>query len=508
MSQLKDSNYMKIKSKFSFHLKASGSFLFRENTDVLKAEEEIKECLKFLNEMRRTCHPFVTDVYKEDFNQAFTMYFKVLESKDVDSLEDEAELVSLTLDLSDHEDMLEDRCEVLKGLISKILTRYRGPTANSQRDRIVNLVSLMSSRHTQSLILIELHNQTQVFDSLPTLPLMQEVSFSEATELVGLIRQSRGTSHLLSWLLDTPWTFSSPLQTEEVLTKCLWICGESEELLEIAMKVLTRYIRLLVSDQNAACQWKCCKVFLGLGRKFLHLVHGDVNTEDTEKWLEGLAIVSLVMGNHSAHLDYIEHLLKTLIQQGKLSKLKRHLSALKDGHSPVILSALFLSQLFTGDCEGASTTLDQIAKAKSFKSGSEKRACLSSLVDLVTAERCQLDRRVSLQLMDCLVTACFHCSVTVLEFSLLLAPRLDCVAQLAWRLLTDSGGLAWARGADSRTWGLCWQLGLTSPSPLTRLSLHRLVGLMLPPSDPRKVSEIFLIANSNSSYYGGSSLSH
>ena len=131
MSQLKDSNYMKIKSKFSFHLKASGSFLFRENTDVLKAEEEIKECLKFLNEMRRTCHPCVTDMYKEDFNLAFTMYFKVLESKDVDSLEDEAELVSLTLDLSDHEDMLEDRCEVLKGLISKILTRYRGPAAIS-----------------------------------------------------------------------------------------------------------------------------------------------------------------------------------------------------------------------------------------------------------------------------------------------------------------------------------------------------------------------------------------
>merc|ERR550517_1876021 len=136
------------------------------------------------------------------------MYFKVLESKDVDSLEDEAELVSLTLDLSDHEDMLEDRCEVLKGLISKILTRYRGPAANSQRDRIINLVSLMSSRHTQSLILIELHNQTQVFHSLPTLPLMQEVSFSEANELLGLIRQSRGTCHLLSWLLDTPWTFS------------------------------------------------------------------------------------------------------------------------------------------------------------------------------------------------------------------------------------------------------------------------------------------------------------
>ena len=85
--------------------------------------------------MRRTCHPFVTDMYKEDFNLAFTMYFKVLESKDVDSLEDEAELVSLTLDLSDHEDMLEDRCEVLKGLISKILTRYRGPAANSQRDK-------------------------------------------------------------------------------------------------------------------------------------------------------------------------------------------------------------------------------------------------------------------------------------------------------------------------------------------------------------------------------------
>ena len=46
--------------------------------------------------------------------------------------EDEAELVSFSLELSEHENLEEARCEVVKALISKILSRYGQLSIRSQ----------------------------------------------------------------------------------------------------------------------------------------------------------------------------------------------------------------------------------------------------------------------------------------------------------------------------------------------------------------------------------------
>ena len=491
MSNNQESYYNKLRNKFSFHLKGSGSSLFKEN-DVAKAEDEILKSLKFLNDIKMYFPASVSgDQFKEDFNEAFTMYFKVLESK-----EDEAQLVSFALELSEHEDLQEDLCEVVKGLISKILTRPGQVAGQSQSERILGLVCMVRSSHSRALLLIELNNQA-VFHSLPDLPAREAMSVTEVTEVVGLMRQSRGKAEILSWLLRTPWT-SAPLDTEHLLTKCLLICSESEELLEIAMEVLTKYINLLVSPENVDCHWRCGEVVLGLGDRVKLQVSHTTNTHVTERWLAGLFLVSLVIKNTSAHILLTEQLLQMLIHQGKLSHLKLHLTSLKDSksqHSPLVLKAIFLSELSSRHFQGAANILVEIARDEEnhWKTGGERREWLCSLIVYITDEKCLLGRESLAHLVSCLAGRTFHLSLPVLEFCLVLAVRLGqgSLAHLAALILTDCKNTGdWLKGAESCTAGLCWSLGLSSlsSSPLTSLTLWRMVGAMSPLSDPRKVS--------------------
>ena len=464
-------------------MQGCGNLLLSGEGKVSKAREEIKIALQYLNQIRLAFPSTVTSQrFKDDIIEAFTMFFKVLETKKEDSLEVEAEMVAYALELCDHEDLKEGRTEVMKGLISLIVKSY--DKSDNQNQRILCLVNLISSLHAQSLILIEVNNQTELFRGLPVLPQRQEMTFMETEELVSLIRQSRDQSHLLLWLLNTPWTFHTPLQMEDILSKCLLICSENDDLYNNAMVVMSRYVKLIVSERDV--DWRCCTVVLGLGEKIRLEITEKISREDTEEWLSCLQIISVVLGDTSHYLSYTEQLLDNLIQQGKLSQMKTSLATLRTEPSLFIWKAFILSEVSENWCE-AGRQLDEITRIEHFKTGDEVREWLGSLLLLLTDERRLVSREALVQLLASLADAGFHWNLFLLEFGLMLSLRLESVDQLVWRILTDAQKWDLLEGSKTRTADLCRNLCLSSSSPFTRLSLTRLEGIMLSQRDPRKV---------------------
>ena len=473
-----------LRKQFSFHMQGCGNLLLSGEGEVSKAHEEIKIALQYLNQIRLSFPSTITSRrFKEDIIEAFTMLFKVLETKEEDSSEAEDEMVAYALELFDHEDLKEERSEVMKGLISQILKSY--DQSELQNQRILSLVSLISSHQAQSLILIEVNNQTELFRGIPALPQRQEMTFPQTEELVSLIRQSRDQLHLLLWLLQTPWTFDTPLQTEEILAKCLLICTENDDLYDTAMVVMSRYVNLIVSESDV--DWRHCRVVLGLGEKIRLEISEKISREGTEEWLSCLQIISVVLGDTSHYLSYTEQLLDNLIQQGKLSQIKPRLASLKTEPSLFILKAFILSEVSENCCE-AGRRLDEITRSEHLKTEDEVREWLGSLLLLLMDERRLVSRETLVQLLASLADAGFHWNIFLLEFCLMLSLRLESVDQLAWRILTDAQRWDLVEGSKTRTADLCMSLCLSSCYPITRLSLTRLVGCLLAQTDPRKVS--------------------
>merc|ERR1719347_1170900 len=90
----------------------------------------------------------------------------------------------------------------------------------SPAEKILGLIGLINSAFSQALLLIEINNRGEVFEVLPSLPVIENLSHSQLKQLMTLLSRSREKEKIISWLLETEWN-CEPFEKERILVQCL-----------------------------------------------------------------------------------------------------------------------------------------------------------------------------------------------------------------------------------------------------------------------------------------------
>ena len=312
--------FLQLRRTVYSHLRKSEDLLLIQK--MTEALEEVSKALDTLQEIRSFVVENNEPDYRYDLSTALQLKTKIIRIQE-EGMEDETELLEEALELSSHDEEL--RLEVVKFAIKNILigeeeVMLMPDSRKSPAEKILGLIGLVNSAFSQALLLIEINNREEVFEVLPSLPVIENLSHSQLKQLMTLLSRSREKEKIISWLLETEWS-CEPLEKERILVQCL-LLSSREARVETSFTIFGLYTQLTIPQQKV--KWEYVGVVLSqCDKMILKMTEEKSHSPLLEKWLGGAALLASVFQRSKAYQHFAKHLLTHFLKEGKTDKLGR-----------------------------------------------------------------------------------------------------------------------------------------------------------------------------------------